>query len=59
MESAKPAPTPSAAKAGEETDEEPLSGEEATKFRSHVGSLAYFCMDRQDVQYEVNQLARK
>ena len=43
----------------EEGDEEFLDPAGSTHYRSAVGSLAYFAIDRQDVQYEVNALAKK
>ena len=59
LSAAKTAPTPSViGDKPEEGDDEELGAEDASKYRSYVGSLSYFGLDRQDVQFEINQLAK-
>ena len=61
MTTCNPAPTPSVeahrAERGQPGDE-PLGVDGHKLFRTCVGSLAYFALDRDDVQYEVNMLAQ-
>ena len=43
----------------EENDAEKLEGSDVKLFRSSVGSLAYAAIDREDVQLEINRLAKQ
>ena len=57
LEGAKPVPTPGVASHRIAMScSTPLTAEESAKYRSSVGALLYYALDREDVQYEVSCL---
>ena len=57
LEGAKPVPTPGVASHRIAMNcSTPLTAEESAKYRSSVGALLYYALDREDVQYEISCL---